>query len=109
MEKNPINLNDPLLEFKKETKLKGGKEVTVTGLVFDHPVMEQGEPQCFNAVLIENKDLWQKNSTTIPANSTIGMALFERPMDSYELEDKVNNICEDVESYLPKELQDFLK
>lgn len=84
-----MNIKDPILEHKKEAKLKNGTEVTVKGFVFDHPVFEQGDPPVYNMVTVVDKN-----------KMVIGIAFFAIPMTKEELIDKVDNVSENPDDYL---------
>lgn len=84
-----MNIKNPVLEHRKQAKLKNGTEVTIKGFVFDHPVFKSGDPPVYNMVTVVNQ-----------SRVVIGIAFFAAPMSHDELIDKVDNVSEDPDQYL---------
>ena len=80
---------EPILIKELKTNLPNGRELTITGTVFENPINERGEPKCHNQVEIKYTDTGKKR----------WVGFYEIPMEEKELENKIANIVENIDSY----------
>lgn len=82
-----LNITDPILEHSLPAKLKNGTDLTVTGLVFDHPISKIGDPVYNLIKLMKDEVCW-------------GVVFYPIQMGPSELESKVAEICEDPDRWV---------
>lgn len=85
------NLESPIYKYEKDSILKDGTKIVVKGYVFERPMFSSGE-KVFNFV-----QLYDTNGVGA------GIVFFREQMIESELEDKVNEICENPDNYLADE------
>lgn len=89
MEKNPMNIKDPILEYSKAALLKNGTPVTIKGFVFDHSIFDVKTESAHSMTTIVNND-----------RVVIGIRFYGPAFSEDVLIAEVENICEDPDFYL---------